>query len=39
MDPERLRLAMERITQAILLAAGFTSPSNIVPIAMKEHAR
>ncbi|MBV2124990.1 MAG: integrase family protein [Candidatus Thiodiazotropha sp. (ex Ctena orbiculata)] len=37
MDPERLRPAMEKITQAILLAAGYPSPSNIVPIAMKGH--
>jgi hypothetical protein len=39
MDPERLRPAMEKITQAILITAGFSSSSNIVPIAMKEYAR
>jgi integrase len=39
MDPERLRSAMEKITQAILLAAGVKASSNIVPITMKEHAR
>ncbi|MCU7933222.1 MAG: integrase arm-type DNA-binding domain-containing protein [Candidatus Thiodiazotropha sp. (ex Codakia rugifera)] len=38
MDPERLRPPMEKITQAILLAAGCTTSSNIVPITMKEHA-
>jgi hypothetical protein len=39
MDPERLRPAMEKITQAILHAAVNAPPSNIVPIAMKEHVR
>jgi integrase len=39
MDPERLRSAMEKITQAILLAAGVKASSNIVPITMKEHVR
>ena len=37
MDPERLRAAMEKITQAILLAAGFKASPNIVPITMKGH--
>jgi integrase len=35
MDPERLRPAMEKITQAILLSAGKTRPPNVVPLGLQ----
>jgi integrase len=39
MDPERLRPAMEKITHAILHAAGRSTKSNVIPMGKRNNAR